>query len=173
MNIIEENCRDLAEQRARLRKKFEARQKAVNEATRALDVEIRDVQGECNVTRAALLANLSVARALFVKPKTREFAGITVGFEKERDAITIPEETILVDRIEKLLPSKQAETVLDRTVIVIKAAFKKLPKEILQKLGCNIVSGADKAVVRANDDDIETLVQKSLGEAAPAAEVAA
>jgi hypothetical protein len=77
----------------------------------------------------------------------------------------MPETTILVDRIEKLLPAKQAETVLDRSVSIIKTAFKKLPRELLQRLGCNIVSGADKPVVRANDDDIEALVQKSLGEA--------
>jgi len=169
MNIIEDNCRDLANSRARLRKLFEARQKAVNLATREYDANIRIIQNDCAASRASLLANLQTGRDLFVKPKTREFAGITVGFEKERDAITLPPEEILVDRIEKLLPAAQGKTLLDRSVSVIKAAFKKLPKDILQKLGCNIVSGADKAVVRANDDDIETLVQKSLGEAAEVA----
>ena len=32
-----------------------------------------------------------------------------------------------------------------------------------------ITTGGDKAVVRTNDDDIETLVNKSLGSATPAA----
>jgi len=161
--IIEANCRQLAESRGRLRKKFEARQKAINDATRQFDQEIRELQGECHGTRAALLASLASARDLFVKPKTREFAGIVVGFEKGRDKVTLPDEALLIDRIEKLLPAKQAETVLDRTVSVIKVAFKKLPRELLARLGCSIVTGADEAVVRPNDDDIETLVQKSLG----------
>ncbi len=83
----------------------------------------------------------------------------------------MPEDTILLDRIEKMLPAKQGETVLDRSVRIIKAAFKKLPGEVLQKLGCKITTGGDKAVVRANDDDIETLVQKSLGDAPAVTEV--
>lgn len=164
---IEDNCHDLAVLRGKLRKKFEAKQKAQSALDAEHNPDIRVLQEQCGAARAALLANLAVGRELFVKPKTREFHGITVGFEKERDSITVPDDKILVDRIEKLLPAKQAETVLDRTVKIIKNAFKKLPREILQKLGCQIVAGADKAVVHANDDDIETLVQKSLGEATP------
>jgi len=168
ISVIESNCRDLAELRGKLRKKFEAKQKA----QLALDAEhnpgIRELQAQCGLTRAALLANLVAGRELFVKPKTREFHGITIGFEKERDSVTLPDDAILVDRIEKLLPAKQAETILDRSVKIIKAAFKKLPREILQKLGVQIVAGADKPVVHTNDDDIETLVTKSLGETAEA-----
>jgi len=163
--IIAENCRQLAEDRAKLRRKFEERQKTVRLATILLDKDIRELQGACAATRAVLVTNLETCRDLFKKPKTVEFSGIVVGFAKEQDAITMPENDILVDRIEKLLPAKQAETVLDRSVSIIKTAFKKLPRELLQRLGCNIVSGADKPVVRPNDDDIEDLVQKSLGEA--------
>lgn len=166
MMMIENNCRDLADLRGKLRKKFEAKQKAQSVLDAEHNPDIRVLQQQCNQARAALLANLTGGREYFVKPKTREFHGITVGFEKERDTVTLPDDKLLVDRIEKLLPAKQAETILDRTVKVIKAAFKKLPREVLQKLGCQVVAGADKAIVRANDDDIETLVQKSLGETA-------
>jgi len=44
MTVIENNCRDLAASRARLRKLFEARQKAVNLATREFDDNIRIIQ---------------------------------------------------------------------------------------------------------------------------------
>jgi hypothetical protein len=164
LTLIETHCRALAAQRGQLRKKFEARQKAINNATRNFDAEIRALQNDCHHTRAALLASVSVGRDLFVKPKTREFAGITVGFVKAHDTLTLPDDALLVDRIERLLPAKQAETVLDRSVKIIKDAFKKLPRELLQQLGCSVVSGADKPVIRANDDDIETLVQRSLGD---------
>ncbi|MGA2243842.1 MAG: hypothetical protein ABSH48_02490 [Verrucomicrobiota bacterium] len=164
LNLIQENCIQLAELRGRLRKKFEARQKAATAATISHDLDIRQLQAQCTAARDSLLANLTTARDLFNKPKTREFAGITVGFEKERDSVSLPPDEILVDRIEKMLPAAQSGTLLDRTVTVIKNAFKKLPGETLQRLGCSIVKGGDKAIARANDDDIETLVSKSLGE---------
>jgi hypothetical protein len=168
ISVIESNCRQLAESRGKLRRKFELRQKAVNEATRQFDREIRELQGECDCTRAAIMANLETCREMFVgrkTGKTREFAGIVVGFEKERDKMIMPDETTLIDRIGKQLPATVAETLLDRSVRVIKDAFKKLPRATHQALGCSIVTGADQPIVRANDDDIETLVKKQLGQA--------
>jgi hypothetical protein len=169
LDQIQANCNELAELRGRLRRIFEARQKAMNTAAEAYDQDIRQLQAQCAAARGALLTRLGAVRDLFNKPKTREFAGITVGFEKERDSVTLPPDEILVDRIEKMLPVAQTSTLLDRTVTVIKNAFKKLPAETLQRLGCSVVKGGDKAVVRANDDDIESLVHRSLGEIAKAA----
>jgi hypothetical protein len=169
LDQIQTNCIELAELRGRLRRIFEARQKAMTTATEAYDQDIRQLQAQCAAERGSLLNRLGAARDLFNKPKTREFAGITVGFEKERDSVTLPPDEILVDRIEKMLPAAQTSTLLDRTVTVIKNAFKKLPAETLQRLGCSVVKGGDKAVVRANDDDIESLVHRSLGEIAKAA----
>jgi hypothetical protein len=153
LTIIEDNCKTLAEQRAQLRRRYEAKLKAMLAVNAEHDEAIRRLQADCTVTRAALLAQLETGREFFKK--------------KERGTVTMPEETILVDRIAKLLPAAQAETVLDRSVSLIKAAFKKLPRETLQKLGCSIVSGADRPIVHANDDDIEALVHKTVGEAAP------
>lgn len=169
MNLLAEiqtACRELSEHRAQLRRRHELRQKAVRVIDAEHAPELRRLQEKCSATRGALLSLLEQARAEFRKPKSREFHGITVGFEKSRDSILPPADDVLIDRIEKLLPPKQAETVLDRSVKIIKTAFKKLPREILQRLGCALVSGADLPVVRANDDDIETLVEKSLGSAA-------
>jgi len=164
---IETNCRLLAAQRGQLRKKFEARQSAQSILDAAHNPGIRHLQEECQTLRATLLDNLATSRDLFLKRKTQEFHGITVGFEKERDSLTFPPEEILVDRIEKMLPEAQSKTLLDRAVKVIKSAFKKLPVETLQKLGCSVIKGGDKSIVRANDDDIEALVHKSIGSAPP------
>ena len=166
--IIETNCRHLAVLRGQLRKKFETRQSAQNLLDAAHNPGIRELQEQCQTLRATLLDNLATGRELFVQRKTQEFHGITVGFEKERDCVTFPPEEILVDRIEKMLPAAQGKTLLDCTVKIIKSAFKKLPLETLQKLGCSVIKGGDKSIVRANDDDIEALVHKSLGCAAPA-----
>jgi hypothetical protein len=160
---IEDLCKQLATERAALRRRHEAKEKEQRELNVKYDGGLRIVQGNCSALREQILAALEHCRADFKKPKSREFHGITVGFAKERDSVTLPEPAVLVDRIEKMLPAKVAETVLDRTVRIIKDAFKKLPVADLQKLGCSVVGGGDKAVVRANDDDIETLVSKSLG----------
>lgn len=143
---IESACRELSDHRAKLRKKFEARQKAVALAVAGFDSEIRELQTQCLLSRTAIELNLSVGRELFLKRKTLTFFGITVGFKKAQDTLNLPDDAILVDRIEKLLPAKQAETVLDRSVAIIKTAFKKLPWEILQKLGCSKTQGADSPV---------------------------
>ena len=163
---IETACRELSNYRSQLRRRHELHQTAVRAIDAEHNGELRRLQEHCCALRASVAALVEQARPDFRKPKTREFHGITVGFEKARDTIELPEDKILVDRIEKMLPVKQGETVLDRSVRVIKAAFKKLPAEVLQKLGCKITTGADQAVVRANDDDIETLVGKALGETA-------
>ena len=171
LTTIETNCRHLAALRGQLRKEFEARQSAQNALDAAHNPAIRGLQEQCQTLRATLLGNLATCRDLFLKRKTQEFHGITVGFEKERDSLTLPPEEILADRIEKMLPADQSKALLDRSVKVIKNAFKKLPLEILQKLGCSVIKGGDKSIVRANDDDIEALVHKSLGSAPPGAPV--
>jgi len=163
---IETNCQKLAGQRGKLRRLFEARQKAINAICAQHDEEIRKIQGECTASRDELLAALEASRDLFKKPKSRTFHGITVGFEKGRDTVTIPDEKVVVGRIQTMLPAAQGKTLLVTETTIIKAAFKKLARDVLQKLGCSVVSGADKAIVHANDDDIETLVQKSLGDSA-------
>jgi hypothetical protein len=169
MNIISGYCHNLMEARLKLRKKYEAKQKAIAAINAEHDEAIRELQTECTTIRAGLISNLESSREFFKSPKSRVFYGITVGFKKGQDKVTLPtDETILVKRVETMLPAKQAETVLDRSVTIIKAAFKKLPRDLLQKLGCSIVTGADEVVVHTADDDIETLVQKSLGDGATA-----
>jgi hypothetical protein len=166
LTLIESNCRCLAALRGQLRQKFEAKQRAQGDVDAAHNPGIRELETQCLAARTELLANLNASREFFLERKTREFHGLMVGFEKERDRLTLPPEEILVDRIEKILPAAQGETLLDRTAKVIKQAFKKLPMETLQKLGCAVVKGGDKSIIRANDDDIETLVHKTLGSAA-------
>lgn len=167
LELIETKCVALAEVRAKLRKKDEGYKKALRAVDAEHNGDRRALLDQCGELRATLEALVEQARPDFLKPKqpkTRTFCGITVGFEKTRDSVTMPEEPVLVERIEKMLPASQGKTLLDRTVTIIKAAFKKLDQPTMQRLGCSVVSGTDKAVVRTSDDDIETLVQKSLGE---------
>lgn len=164
MAQIENACRELSVCRSQLRRRHELCLQAVRSAQAGHSAELRRLQERCGALRAALAGLVEQARPEFQRPKTREFHEITVGFEKARDTIEMPAEALLVERIEQMLPPEQGETVLDRSVSVIKSAFRKLPPAILRQLGCRITSGGDQPVVRAKDDDIELLVQRSLGE---------
>ncbi len=161
---IESNCAELAELRGKLRRRLELKQKAQNALDTEHNAALRELQEKCNATRAVILIQLGGARQEFLSPKTREFHGVTVGFKKSQDKLLCPADDILVKRIEQMVPAKIAETILDRSVTVIKNAFKKLPWETLQKLGCSKVSGADNAVVLTKDDDVEELAKKTLGD---------
>lgn len=169
---IENACRELSACRAQLRRRHELCLQAVRAAEAGHTSELLRLHERCGALRASLEGLVEQARPEFRKPKTREFHGLTVGFEKARDTIEMPDDDLLVDRIEKMLPVQQGETVLDRSVSIIKSAFKKLPAEVLRQLGCKITTGGDHAVVRANDDDIESLVQRSFGDASSAGIVA-
>lgn len=164
IELIETQCAALSKARADLRRKHEAKMKAQHLIDGEHNDGLRESQAQCTELRATILKLLDNSREEFKAPKSRSFFGVTVGFEKQRDSVTMPEEMILVDRIEKMLPAAQAKTLLDRTVTVIKAAFKKLDRGTLLKLGCSVVANGDKPIVRTNDDDIETLVQKALGD---------
>jgi len=156
---IETTCKELSNLRAQLSRRYETRLSALRALDEQHSPEINRLQERCGALRASLENLVEQARPCFARPKTREYHGITVGFEKARDAIAMPDETILVGRIEKMLPAAQGETVLDRSVRIIKQAFKKLPRETLQKLGCSFIAGADKVIVRAQAGDIEAIVQ--------------
>lgn len=165
LSLIESECRELASHREKLRKQFEARQSAVNRVARDFDTEVRRLQALCQDRRASIVASLEQARDLFAgKRKTQQFAGITVGFKKGQDKIICPEDPILIDRIEKLCPASMGKTLLDRSVKILKTPLKKLAADWLQKLGISVVKGTDEPVVLTNDDDIEALVGKTLGQ---------
>jgi hypothetical protein len=161
--VLESNCRDLAELRGKLRAKLEAKMKAIHAIEAEHNPGLRELKMQCQAARAAIELNLIGTREHFIKPKTREYFGITVGFEKNRDGVIYPEESVLIPRAEAMLTPKQKESVLDRSVRVVKSAFKKLPREVLQKLGCTFTLGADQPIIRASDDDVEKLVGESLG----------
>lgn len=171
MTIIENNCRELSDLRAKLRRKLELKKKAQDAIDTEHNAGLRELQEQCEAVRAKLLANLDAGRDLFLSPKTREFYGVTVGFKKKQDSLLLPEESILVKRIEQMVPAKVAETILDRTTTIIKGAFKKLDLITLQRLGCTVQKGADTTVVLTKDDDVEELAKKTLGAATTPTEV--
>ena len=162
MKTIQAGCAKLAGFRSHLRTLHEDRVHAINEINEQFAPDIQRVQQQCSATRAELAAQIEQNRALFTEPKTHEFYGITVGFEKERDALVYPGDEILVPRIREMLPKVQQESVLETTTTIRRQPLKKLGQKILQKLGITKKLGADQVVIRGNDDDIEALVAKAM-----------
>jgi hypothetical protein len=161
---IENSCRALAASRDALNEitdKIKREQLAIVEQHRD---ELRAAATRMGAEKSALTTLLQSARELFTKPKTLCLHGVVVGFEKERDKVSVPSEDLLISRIEKLLAAK-ASMLIQTTKHVLKDPFKRLPQAELQLLGVQRVAGADRAFVRMEGKtDVEAEASTYLGE---------
>lgn len=152
---IEAACKTLATTRARAERLMATiereRQAILDEHTD----QLKELAGDLATAHEALVANLQHGRQFFIKPKTQNFHGIEVGFEKERDSLIVPNDEILIPRIETLLKSKAA-TLIRTFKSVVKEAIKQLTPTEKQTLGFQTVKGGDKVVVRVqSQSDVE------------------
>jgi len=162
IDSIERLCQDYAKLRGKLEKKIEVIEREREKILEAHRVELRLLSSAVSNAKLDLERQVGAARPLFIKPKTRVFHGIKVGFEKERDQVTYPEDEILIPRIESLLKSKAAG-LIETTKRIIKDAFKRLPKAELQSLGVKYTNGADSVIVRPESkSDVEKLASAYL-----------
>lgn len=162
---IEDNCAHLARVRARAQRLMDAveRKRAAVLADHA--AEIRDLAEELVASRGNLELAVQYGRQFFLKPKSQIFHGIEVGFEKERDTLQVPEDEVLIPRIETLLKAKAAGLIRNVKSIV-REAFKQLTTAEKQMLGCRVVRGADKVIVRAEvKSDVEKFFAACAGDA--------
>lgn len=155
LDEIIECCADLERLRSKGQKVMavvEKKQQAVLDEHKK---ELDQIAHELDLARIELELRVVYGRQFFLKPKTQVFHGIEVGYVKERDTLEVPPDNILIPRIKTLLKTKIS--VLIRTVeSVVKEAFKQLTVDEKQKLGCRIIRGADKVVVRAQaQSDVE------------------
>jgi phage host-nuclease inhibitor protein Gam len=162
---IEAKCATLASARKRAQKLMESveRQRAaiLDEHAEA----IRELADELNRSRQEVESAVKYGRQFFGKPKTLVFSGIEVGFEKERDKLEVPEDSILIPRIETMLRAK-ASTLIRTAKSIVAEAFKQLTPAEKQSLGCRTITGADRVVVRA---EVKSDVEKYFNACAAAA----
>lgn len=139
------------------------------ERVTALETEIQDAQRRKlpgiraaiateNEAKAALVKAVDSARALFAEPRTRVFAGITVGLRKGGGSVEWDDDAQVVALIRKHLSKAQAETLIHTEERPIVEALKELDVATLARIGCEVESTGDQVVVRAAKSPVEKLV---------------
>jgi phage host-nuclease inhibitor protein Gam len=100
----------------------------------------------------------------FVKPRTLDIAGVTIGFRKQTGIISIPNEQGTIDMIESKLPDK-AMMLLKNKITISKKALSTLTGDELKKIGVCIEADTDAPVVKiANDNKIQELIDATISE---------
>ena len=95
---------------------------------------------------------------LFVKPRTVAAHGITVGIEKAKGSLEIPDPERTVRLIRKHLPEQEHLLVVTRSTPV-KAAVAKLPANELKRIGVHITEAVDRVVIRPAETEVDKLVK--------------
>ena len=102
-------------------------------------------------------------RDLFVRPRTRELAGVKVGLRKLPGRYVIADEAATVRLIREKLPARAATLVQVRETVV-REPLKTLTAAELAAVGIALEHPDDEVVVRTPKDDLEKLVDALLAE---------
>jgi hypothetical protein len=113
---------------------------------------------------ANLKTAIEAAPEFFVKPRTLNFFGIKIGFQKGRGGIAFEDAGRVVTLIKKHFPD-QAEQLVVVKETPAKDVLAQLSAQDLKKLGCHIVDADDQVVIKSTLSDIEKMVETLLKEA--------
>jgi hypothetical protein len=160
MNLaqIEALTRAYAAERETLTQYVEAMREIIAQAQRQHLPKIRKAIGRTGEAHAALAAAIEAAQELFERPRTRTFAGVKVGWQKQKGKVVIADEAATIRRIRELLPKDQAELLVRQTESVHKPGVYDLIAADLKRLGIRIEDDTDAIVIKPVDSDIDKLV---------------
>lgn len=130
---------------------------------------VRKATSETKDVRAKLEAAIEAAKPEFVKPKTRTFHGVVVGFRKLVGKLTWTDAAAVVKLIKKHFADK-ADVLIRTTETPDKEVLEKLAAEDLKKLGVTVESDSDTVVIKAGSDPVDKLVEALLKDKAEDAE---
>lgn len=162
MTTIEQQTHAYAEARATLKGRVQALQMQIDRLRNEHINGIRAAVRQCADTHGSLKASLDEAAHLFEKPKTRTFAGVKVGFVKQRGKVEIADEEKTVKRIRALLPEEQAELLIRVRESVHKPAVYDLTAGDLKRLGIAITDDEEVLVIKPVDTEVDKLVDALL-----------
>lgn len=118
---------------------------------------IKNALGKFTDAHDTLRATLVGNQALFVKPKTRVFDNVKVGFQKERGKIKVADEAKTIALIKKLFPEQQ-ELLIDTKEKASKSALGSLAANDLKRLGVTVTEDSDQPFIKATDSAIDKLI---------------
>ena len=120
---------------------------------------VRELARAYAVSEAEIIDRLNDAVDEFQKPRTRIFSGLKVGFQTGKGSVVFDEgdEQNVIALICDILPEEQAAALIRTERSVNKDAVKRLPKELLERIGCTIDKPENEVVFHSVDGDIERL----------------
>ena len=161
-------------------KNYAAARQAVAERVQTLEDELRIVRNRhlrgiktaaaiAAAAQSELVAAVTAAPDLFVKPRTIVLHGIKVGYQKGKGRIEWDDEDKVVTRIldfPQRLGDREPGDFVETTHRPRKDLLLELTVGELKKLGCRVEGTGDLVVIKATDSDVDKLVAKILDEGA-------
>lgn len=105
----------------------------------------------------ALFSEVSVARAVFDKPKTKILHGVRVGYRKRPDSVQVLNAENTCALIEKILPD-EAGVLVATTKKPIIAGIAELDDAQLKLIGCSRVPGVDEPIAELAETEVDKVV---------------
>lgn len=165
---IELLTKNYAAARAELAERMNALREEQEAAKRRRMQGIKNSLDRVQASYTALEAAITEGRALFEKPKTRLFHAIKVGWQKQKGKVKIADKTATIAALRKHLGIDEAKAYIKTTEKPIATALAQLSGAILKKCGITVDDDGDAVLIKAQDDEIDKLVDALLGKAADA-----
>ncbi|MDI3259683.1 MAG: hypothetical protein QJR02_08305 [Sinobacteraceae bacterium] len=162
LNQIEDRAARYAAARGTLAERVTALQDELERVKRAHRDAIRRALVAARARRDELADAIARGRTLFDSPRTRIFAGIKCGYQKQRGKVEIDDEAAVIRRIRELLPATQANLLVRVRESVDRRAVGDLSVADLKRLGIRVSDDEDVMVLRPADDDLDKLISQLL-----------
>jgi hypothetical protein len=168
MAAIESLAAKYSERRARIYERIMELELEIERLKRSALPAIKADVGHAIAARDELRTAIEGSAELFVRPRTRVFSGIRVGFGTTGSKVEFDDEAEVIKRIRERLPANQAELLIRRRESVHKPAVYDLEDADLRRLGIRVTGGDDTVVIKPQDGDVAKLVDALLGDAGDA-----
>lgn len=166
LNEIEHLTREFADARDFLSGVVEQLHTEIEARKRAVMPAIKEAVARAAEAHDKLHAAIADSPEQFTKPRTQVFAGVRVGFTKQKGKVEVDDEAATIARIRKLVQADQAELLIRVRESVHKPAVYDLTAADLKRLGIRITDDGDAVVIKPVDSEIDKLVSALLDEAA-------
>ena len=131
----------------------------------ALKNAVADAAEKKNVLKDAI----DECPGLFDKPRTHIYAGIKVGYQKQKGKMEIIDEDKTIELIRRKMPEK-ADLLIITTSKAAKKALEKLSAAELKSIAVNIGDSTDEILINPIDSNIDKIVDTLLKDADDTAE---
>ena len=163
IDTIEELTRNFAASRNLLTERLSDLNVEIREAKRRRWRGIKNALEKVKDDQTRLENAIADNPHLFQRPRTITIDGIRVGLQKGKGKIEWDDADKVIALIEKHLPD-QADVLIKVTRSPARAALASLSVAELKKIGCRIEETADQVLIKAQESELEKLVNRIIEE---------